>query len=588
MRRPILLALLVVLAVPSAAQAGTFPGDPVDGPAAGLRITDLDLARDGTGGVAYVRNDGVFVSRFVGGKFQPPELLGATGGPSAGAAVAAGSGGRLAVVYASGGAVYAVLKAAGDQPWGAPVPLGPGSDPSADMSINNTAYATFTQGGNVNVARLDRRTNTWALLPAPADASVTATAGTGALRSKVAVSADGVALITWGEEAPDGTTHVIARKAFGAGLSASPQDLTVPGGGSADLPEVDAEDDSSFAWVTFRQSVGGVARVFARRQRGTQFDDAVFADGGNAATDPRIALSGRGEGLLSSTGGASGIGSILRQDKLGTGFGLGPGGGTLTAPAMAENSDGFIAFAQPTGVGIRQFDAGRALADVALTRAELGPVDLGGGLEAAVSRANDGVVVWTQGSPDARTLVAGYTDRPPLAFATSSGASWRNPASLPLKWAPAFDLWGPLTYTIQIGGRNAGQTTESTFRATTPLPEGRRTWRVLATDIRGQTTRSKARTIRIDMTGPRLTVRVERQGGASRIRWSARDVRRPLGNSGFSRVRIDFGDGSQARTVRSTRGTVAHRYTRSATLRVIATDKAGNQTLVQREVRRRR
>jgi hypothetical protein len=582
-RRLPLLVLFLVLAVPAVAQAGTFPGDPIDGPAANLRVADLDLARDGTGAVAYVRPEGVFVSRFIGGQFQPPEGLGPSG---SGAAVAAGANGRLAVVFVSGGIVYAILRPAGDQPWGQPVPLGPGSDPSADMSINNTAYATFTQAGNVIVARLDRRTNAWALLPAPADITVASEAGTGALRSRVAVSADGVALVVWGEQGADGRTHVLARKAFGAGLSASPQDLTLPAGGSADSAEVDAEDDSSFAWVTFKQTIDGVSRVFARRQRGTQFDDAVFADGGNAAGAPRIALSGRGEGLLSSTGGASAIGAVLRDDALGAGFGIGPGPGTATAPAMAENSDGLIAFAQPTGVGIRPFDAGKALGDTPLTRPELGAVDVAGGLEAEVDRANDGVVVWTQGTAAARTLVAGYSDRPPLAFSLSSGTGWRNPASLPLKWAPAFDLWGALTYTVLLDGKPIGQTRATSFRPKTPLPEGLHTWRVVATDIRGQTTGTKSRPVRIDMTPPRLTVRVEREGGVSKIRWSARDVVPPRGASGFSRVRIDFGDGAEARTVRATRGSVVHRYRRSATLRVIAIDKVGNQTVVERDVRR--
>ena len=145
---------------------------------------------------------------------------------------------------------------------------------------------------------LDRRTNAWALLPIPADVEPGANAGTGVLRSKVAVSADGVGVITWGEQGVDGRTHVLARKVFGMSLSTAPQDLTLPTGGSADTPDVDAEDDSSFAWVTFRQTIDGVSRTLARRQRGTAFDDAVFTDGGNAAVEPRVAISGRGEGLL--------------------------------------------------------------------------------------------------------------------------------------------------------------------------------------------------------------------------------------------------------------------------------------------------
>jgi hypothetical protein len=585
LRRPILFALLLALALPAVAQARAFPGDPIDGPAANLRIADLDLARDGTGAVAYLRPEGVFLSRFVGGRFQPPEMLGAAG---SGAAVAAGDNGRLAVVFVSGGTVFAALKPAGDQPWGAPVPLGAGSDPSADMSINDTAYATFTQAGNIVVARLDRRTNAWTVLPAPADVVPAATAGTGTLRSRVAISADGVGLITWGEQGADGRTHVMARKAFGTNLSAYPQDLTLPSGGSADSPDVGVEDDSSFAWVTYRQDVGGLSRIVARRQRGTAFDDAVAVDGGNSVVLPRIALSGRGQGLLSSTTGAFGIGAMLRDDMIGPAFAIGTGTGTLTAPAMAENSDGMIAFAQSTGVGIRPFDAGKPLADISLARADLGPVDVEGGLEAAVDRANDGVVVWTQGSAAARTLVAGYMDRPPLPFRVSSGTSWRNPASLPLKWADAFDLWGPLTYTVVIGNTTVGQTSANSFRATAPLPEGRHRWHVVATDIRGQSRRSRSRTIRIDMTGPRLTVHVDRAGGVSKIRWRARDVRRPRGSSGFSRVRVSFGDGAEGRTVRATRGTVSHRYRRSATLRVTGIDKAGNRTVVTRDIRRRR
>ena len=183
-RRLPLLVLLLVLVVPASAQAGTFPGDPIDGPAAGLRLgRPGPRARRDRRRSRYTRPEGVFVSRFIGGKFQAPEGLG-PGGAGAGAAVAAGSNGRLAVVFSSGGLVYASLKVAGDQPWRAPVLLGAGTDPAADMSINNMAYASFTQAGNVIVARLDRRTNAWALLPIPADVEPGANAGTGVLRSK--------------------------------------------------------------------------------------------------------------------------------------------------------------------------------------------------------------------------------------------------------------------------------------------------------------------------------------------------------------------------------------------------------------------
>jgi hypothetical protein len=139
-----------------------------------------------------------------------------------------------------------------------------------------------------------------------------------------------------------------------------------------------------------------------------------------------------------------------------------------------------------------------------------------------------------------------------------------------------------------VGGQPVGQTRSTTFRPKVPLPEGVRTWRVIATDIRGQTTGTRSKTVRIDMTAPRLTVRVSRDKSISKIRWSARDVVPPRGASGFSRVHVDFGDGAEARTFRSTRGSVSHRYRRSATLRVIAVDRVGNQTVVERAVVRKK
>jgi hypothetical protein len=95
---------------------------------------------------------------------------------------------------------------------------------------------------------------------------------------------------------------------------------------------------------------------------------------------------------------------------------------------------------------------------------------------------------------------------------------------------------------------------------------------------------SKSKTVRIDMTPPRLTVSVKREGGVSKISWSARDVARPLGNSGFSRVRVDFGDGAEGQTSRDPKAAVRHRFKRTSTLRVFAFDKAGNQPVVERRV----
>src|SRR5436305_123357 len=149
MRRPLIcFAALIVLALPASAHAEAFLGDAIDGPPATISaLGDLDLARDGTGALAYVRADAgvdhIFVAQFGGGVFAPAAQID-VGLPGVGAqpAVAASDGGRFAAVFVNDGIVYGVVKPAG-QPVAAPVPFGPGTAPAIDMSINGTAYATY-------------------------------------------------------------------------------------------------------------------------------------------------------------------------------------------------------------------------------------------------------------------------------------------------------------------------------------------------------------------------------------------------------------------------------------------------------------
>ena len=113
MRRRLLVlsaaALLGSVLLPATAPAdvGRFiPGEAVDGPVTALG--DLDVARDGTGAVAYVSRGGadhMYVSRLEDGALQPPERSTATCGASSQPAVAAGDGGSIAVVFVWGGAL---------------------------------------------------------------------------------------------------------------------------------------------------------------------------------------------------------------------------------------------------------------------------------------------------------------------------------------------------------------------------------------------------------------------------------------------------------------------------------------------------
>ena len=237
MRRRLLVlsaaALLGSVLLPAAAPAdvGRFiPGEAVDGPVTALG--DLDVARDGTGAVAYVKSAGgadhVFVSRLQDGAWQPPEQLDGNLGASSQPVVAAGDGGSIAVAFISGGALYTSVKPASNQPYSAPqLVTAPAVNPAIDLSINDVAYVSFTVpsgggGGDVEVARKDRKATGFAVVPGALDIDPARQAGIGEGRSKIAVSADGVAIVVWGEAG-----LVFARRAFGTTLSVAPQDATV-------------------------------------------------------------------------------------------------------------------------------------------------------------------------------------------------------------------------------------------------------------------------------------------------------------------------------------------------------------------------
>src|SRR5918999_2007133 len=253
MRRILLLAGLLALALAPPAHAGWFPAEPLDGPA-DVETVAVDIGREDTGGLAYLKRDAggarIWLSTMRAVAWSAPVPVSGPGASDA--AVAAGDRGRVAAVWIENGNAVGAL--AGTPP----VPLsagGGGSAPSIDIGVNGVAYAVWEQNGDVRAARLEGAT--WTAVPAPLDIDPARVAGTGAARPRVAVAADGSAIVAWGEALPDGRTHVFVRRIYGTGLSAIPVDATpdvVDGlpGGSADSPDVGVEFDRSFAWVVFR------------------------------------------------------------------------------------------------------------------------------------------------------------------------------------------------------------------------------------------------------------------------------------------------------------------------------------------------
>jgi hypothetical protein len=598
-RRLALLAALAALVLPAAAGAAVpgkfFAGDPIDGPSADIQsLGDLDVSRDGTGALAYVKRvggiDHVFVSRLVNGVFQAPEQVDAgLGGAGSQPVVAASDGGRLVVAFVSGGGVFTVVRPAGAPGYAAVQQLAAtGSAPDVEMSINGVGYVTWTSAGDVLAARLERNATAFDGVPGALDIDPAASAGTANGRSKVAVAADGVATVVWGEGG-----HVYARRIFELRVSTAPQDL----GDLADLPEIGTEDDSSFAWVVFRQ--GGQA--VARRLLGSQFDPPVVIEGAEGADSLRVAVNGRGVGYAGIGGAATlgAYGAVLKDDIFNPGVLIGGGGAVpAPAPAAAENGDGLVASQQGDAtagavIHARPYDyipASRTVTppgdDVVLSNPALGPTDAAHGLAAAANRAGDIVIAFVQGQSDARQIVVASFDRAPGSFRGSTTSRFRKFARPPLKWGAAFELWGPLTYTVLIDNKPAGQTSSTGITVPTVVPDGLHRWRVVATDQRGQSSSTPSRNLRVDATPPKVSVRIS--GGRKRgqlLKVAAR-VSDASGTSakasGLKVVRISFGDGS--RTVVGRRA--IHRYGHSGkvTVRVTAADKAGNVVAVRRRI----
>jgi hypothetical protein len=579
-RLVLLLTAALVLGPAAGANAAWFPAQAVDGPNADVvEVGGVDLARDGTGAVVYLRRDGgvphVFVSRLFGGVWQSPVRVDPGLGPASEAKVAVGDGNRIAVAWVSEGNVYGVSTPTSATPApfsGVSQIGGPGAKSvDVDLGVNDAAYAVWQQGGDVLAARLQDAA--WSALPAPVDINQADQSGTGALRPRVAVSAEGYAVATWGEITD--RARVYARRLTGLNLSQYPQQVSQDAdGGAADSPDIDIEDDGSFAWVVYRQDTAGGSRSFARRLVGSQFEPMSPIDGGVPTTDPKIDMSGRGAGeAVAQTFDNGVMGSLLDRDVFETAFLLGSSP-TPSKPEVAASDRGNLAIAWRSGPEAHArvkpyrepFEG-----DAVVSNPALGPV-ADPGVFIGGDRVGDFAVAMVQGTEGAKALTIAVFDDPPTSPYIGKAEAYKRKTRPELRWRPGTDLWGEQTYRVFMDGVQIGQTKASSFVPATPLKTGRHQWYVQAVDLRGQTAQSRERTMKLDATAPTLSVRVDgkrARGSTLKIRVVAKD----RGGSGLDHTTIDFGDRSA--TTRSRK--VTHRYRAGTfTLKVAAVDKAGN------------
>lgn len=525
-----LLAGCVALASSAVASAGVVPGGSVDGPSPDiLAVGGVALGQDATGGVVYVKSDQgaahIFLASLANGSWSAPQRLdGGLTTPSSQPVIAAGDNGRLAIAFLNSGNVYGVVRTQTSAPFGGPQPFGLAlSDPSIAMGISGAGYVTWTapdaNGTDVEVARLDRTGAAFVQFPVPLSAAPTLFPGSGPLkRPRVALSADGTGLVSWAEDNPDGKTHVVVKRVFGASASAAPIDMSLGQlaghvGLSADSAVVGLQDDSSYGWVAFRQvfylgAGAAVERVVLRPLLGDQPQLAVTVDGLgfppiDGAEAPSISIGGAGDGLTAVQlqlshqvigAGSAGRGFTPGQRLNGSDSPLAP----LPVTAISRNGTGIVAFAPDLGsIQGKLYDGGTPGDLVQLSRNDFGPVDPLQGLSAAADDTGDVIVGYLQGDPtNHRVAIADVVVAPARFKGLTSERAM--PGTRPtLTWEPSMDSWSPVSYSVTLDRKPIGTTKATSLVVPVRLKRGTHHWQVAATDSVGQVTHAPTRLLRI-------------------------------------------------------------------------------------------
>lgn len=630
------------LAAAAPASAEFFPGDLIDSGPGIKALGNADVATDGTGGIVYVRNDGVtdriVVTRLTGGFLRPGEVINPSDlEPASRPVLVAYDEGGLVVAWIGNGRLVATIRPPGAQAWSEPQVLfderAQGrkvENVSLDASIYGVPYIAFTVsdivGGNnadVRSARFDG--GQWIVDPQPLDGNPAANAGNGILRPDVSASAEGSALVVWGEDS-GGVNHVFARRVTRRGVATTIREVSVPtldghAGGSADSPDAALEYDSSYGWVLWRQTFDDNGfprnRVLARRLVGSDFDPPVALDGLNfpapeGGVDPRIDIDGRGRGFATSSRDQSNqaIGILLRNDVFQPPSRLDSvpnAAQPLASPSVAENGRAAIAWQQNGGPGLPNTIRGRAFItnlwepEVELSRPELGSSLAESGLSVTEDRTSNTLVAFLQGDSLDRKLVAAVWDRPPGRPAALNGTEWNRTLKPKLRWGPVLEQWGLPSYRVAIDGVPVATTSKNKFTPKVRLTEGVHTFQLTSIDRRGQAASGSVRNLRIDVTKPTATIEVpgvKRTNRDATINVLPTDpppvvlgVTPPPQGSGVESVSVDFGDGSRRETGDSKQAkvkfTLRHRYRTAGLYTITArvTDVAGNVGRVTSQVR---
>ena len=533
----ILVALTAAPVGAPAARAGWLAGQPVDGPSPDIvALGGADLARDGIGGIVYLRNaDGaahVYAAQLYRGRLGPPQRVdpGLTA-PSSQPRIAASGDGRLVVAFVNGGSLYGAVCLDKTKPFGLPSLIERGSpedpilNPALDVSAHGVGYVAYAAPGagghDVELARVGLGSAAWHRIDGVADVNPGHDAGTGRGRPAVAASADGTALVAWGEAGGVPLRRVGRKRLSSEAIGATDAALDHHPPGVGDSPQVALQDSSAWGYVVLRQSFGedgggSNTHLIGRRLAGDSLGPPqAFGGIGFPAPEgahaPVLAMDGRGRGMAGGSRDASqvAVSALLRSDAFADPTPMNGQDGIDPDVQMAAGEDetGVVAWFEQAPLSAptvqARLTANNAFQDpVVLSSPALGAVDPGLGLAAAADRRSDALIAFIQGPPAERRLVAGIYDGLP-GHATPRTPR-RVPTALPplLRWSPAVDLMGPVTYRVVLDGRMLTATGGTSVRVPAALARRTHHWRVDVTDLRGQTRRGKTRRLTVDAPTP--------------------------------------------------------------------------------------
>jgi hypothetical protein len=650
-RSCVAIACALALVAPASAAAVVSDVQPLDGPSADvIEVADAAMSEDGSGGVVWLhRVDGrnhVFVAQFREGLWGPAQRVDVGQAfDSSWPRIGAGDGGRLVVTWVqefgleSDRLFSATLDpgAGGFQP---PVPIdfnvgeATSTFPDLAMARGGQAYVAYRVvtdvspanpagyvGADLRVARYNGRL--WSVLGTPIDRNIAAPvrAPNEANAPEVGIDVQGQGIVAWQEPDDEFVDRVWARRLFGTTtgipLQVSPSTWDgAPLRGPADAFSLDVAGFGQGA-VVFRQQPGQASKLDAPRVMVNEIPD-VFAETAGAFAGARLVDGGARPGLGSPSVAVDPRGLFAAGFSSGAATLLVQGDDASAEPAERIDEGASSIAGEPlvdlaaTGAAVaawRELRAAAGLVGVQERRADgvIEPTALSAPAGGAIGRMalggsglGDAIVAWRQGEGAAAQIAAAVIDAPPDPFLVLLPSGWQRKKRIPIAWDRAPNAIGGVRYSVSVDdepvvegrrGRHARLTRDD-------VGDGRHRIQVFAVDDAGQETGSRSAVLRVDRSGPRVTLR---RSGRRLTAIVSDGPRRATSGLRRGSVRVSFGERGRAAASASKRGggragrratppivaRVSHTYGRPGRFRVTvrARDKARNATVLKREVR---